>query len=118
MIKLKYVLFTGLVSLISVGCTDTQPSFDPEHKEIREVDGKQYRVPHAATTSSYAVESKVIKFYQSIGVSNCKEGDITWEDNSVAEAVNSQMRSGSKAEGVEIYRKAAAEGKVGCASPL
>ncbi len=115
---MKSIGIFALGLLLFVGCSTAQPAFDLNTKETKVIDGKKYSVPAGASTSSYAVESKVIKFYQSIGVSECKEGDITWEAQSVAEAVNSEMRTGSKGKGIEIYRKAASEGKVGCASPM
>ena len=116
--KLNIMLVAGLGSLLFMGCTSNQPSFDPSNKEIKTVDGKQYRVPYGASTSSYAVSSKIIKRYKEFGISNCKDGDITWEEQKTADTINEVMRRGSKSEGLAIYRKAASEGKIGCASPL
>ena len=116
--KLNIMLVAGLGSLLFIGCTSNQPSFDPSNKEIKTVDGKHYMVPAGASASSYAVSSKVIKRYQEFGVSDCQDGDITWEDQKTADAVNAVMRNGNKSEGIAIYQKAASEGKIGCASPL
>ena len=85
---------------------------------MKTVDGKHYMVPVGASTSSYAVDSKVIKRFQEFGVSDCQDGDITWEAYKTANAVNEVMRNGKKEEGIAIYKKAAAEGQIGCASPL
>ena len=116
--KLKIMLVVSLGSLLFIGCTNNQPSFDPNNKEIKTVDGKHYSVPYGTSTSSYAVSSKVIKRYQEFGVSDCQDGDTAWEDQKTADAINAVMRNGNKSEGLAIYRKAASEGKIGCASPL
>ncbi len=117
MIKLKYVLGAGF-ALLLIGCSNNQPSFDPNNKEMQTVDGKYYMVPVGVSTSRYVVDSKVIKRYQEFGVSDCQDGDITWEDQKTADAINEVMRNGKKSEGVAIYTKAASEGRIGCASPL
>ena len=117
MAELKFMLGAGL-ALLLIGCTNNQPSFDPDNKEIKMVDGKHYSVPYGASTSRYAVSSKVIKRYQEFGVSDCRDGDITWEDQKTADAINAVMRDGKKSEGIAIYKKAATEGRIGCASPL
>ncbi len=116
--KLKFIMVVSLASLLFIGCTSNQPSFDLNNKEIKTVDGKHYSVPYGTSTSSYAVNSKVIKRFQEFGVSDCQDGDITWEDQKTADAINAVMRNGNKSEGIAIYRKAASEGKIGCASPL
>lgn len=116
--KLNIMLVASLGLLLFIGCTSNQPSFDPSNKEIKTVDGKHYSVPYGTSTSNYAVSSKVIKRYQEFGVSDCQDGDITWEDQKTADAINAVMRNGNKSEGLAIYRKAASEGKIGCASPL
>jgi len=116
--KLNIMLVASLGSLLFIGCTSNQPSFDPSNKEIKTVDGKHYSVPYGTSTSSYAVSSKVIKRFQEFGVSDCQDGDITWEDQKTADAINAVMRNGNKSEGITIYHKAASEGKIGCASPL
>jgi hypothetical protein len=117
--KLNIMLAAGLSSLLFMGCTSNQPSFDSSTKEIKTVDGKHYMVPVGASASNYAVDSKVIKRFQEFGVSDCKDGDITWEDQKIAEDINAIMRrNANKSEGIAIYKKAASEGEIGCASPL
>jgi len=116
--KLKFILVGSLASLLFIGCTSNQPAFDPSNKDIKMVEGKPYRVPHGASYSHYAVSNKVIEFYQDIGLSDCQKGDITWEEQKTADAINTVIRKGSKSEGKAIYRKAATEGKIGCSSPL
>jgi len=116
MTRIKFML-TASVSLLFIACSSTQPSFNPNNKEMKLVDGKQYMIPVGTSTSNAPVSSKVIKFYQDMGLSSCKLGDITWEEQTTADSINSVMRSGSKEEGIAIYHKAAKEGKIGCASP-
>ena len=115
--KLKSILATGF-ALVFVGCTNTQPSPDLSKTVIKTIGEKHYSIPEGTTSSNYVVDSKVIKRYQEFGVSDCQEGDITWEDQTTADAVNEVMRNGKKEEGMAIYKKAASEGKIGCASPL
>jgi hypothetical protein len=115
--RMKFMMSAGF-ALLLMGCSNNQPSFDPSNKEMKTVDGKHYMVPAGASASSYAVDSKVIKRYQEFGVNDCQDGDITWEDQKTADAINEVMRSGKKSEGIAIYEKAASEGKIGCASPL
>ncbi len=118
MAKLKFIMAASL-GVLFIGCTNNQPSFNSSNKEIKTVDGKHYSVPYGTSTSSYAVNSEVIKSYkEEFGVSDCKDGDITWEDQKIADAINDVMRNGKKSEGIAIYKKAASEGRIGCASPL
>lgn len=108
------------IAFLFVGCTgNSQPEFDSNKLEVRDVDGKQYKVPANTSVGTQALsDKKVITFYHDIGLSHCKKGDVTWETYDTADAVNVVMRSGSKDGGKEIYVKAVSEGKVGCASPL
>ncbi len=115
--KLKCMLATGF-ALVFVGCTNNQPSPDLSKTVIKTIGEKHYSIPEGTTSSNYAVDSKVIKRYQEFGVSDCQEGDITWEDQTTADAINEVMRNGKKEEGIAIYKKAAGEGRIGCASPL
>lgn len=117
MTELKFMVGAGL-ALLLIGCTNNQPSPDLSKTEIKTIDGKQYSIPQGTTPSRYAVDSKVIKRYQEFGVSDCKDGDITWEDQQTEDAINAVMRDGKKSEGIAIYKKAASEGRIGCASPL
>ncbi len=105
-------------ALFVVGCSTQEPSVAVPNKVVKLSDGKYYSVPVGSSYTQEAVSAKVIKRYQEFGVSDCQEGDITWEDQKVANAINKVMREGSKSEGLDIYRKAAGEGKIGCASPL
>ena len=117
---MKLVVASIGIAFLFIGCNSTsQPQFDPNKLEVKNVDEKQYKVPANTSIGTQALEDqKVIKFYHDIGLSNCKEGDVTWETYETADAVNMVMRSGSKTGGKEIYVKAVSEGKVGCASPL
>lgn len=117
MFKFKYLLLGAMFSSFFVGCTSTQPTFDVQDTTVvKTIDGKSYTIPKGTSYTREAVTPKAIKFYKEIGVSNCKEGDITWEEEQTAEAINKIVRSGTKEEGIELYRKAAGEGKIGCAS--
>ena len=117
MTELKFILAAGF-ALVFVGCTNTQPSPDLSKTVIKTIGEKHYSIPAGTTASNYAVDSKVIKRYQEFGVNDCKDGDITWEDQQTENAINEVMRNGKKEEGVAIYKKAASEGRIGCASPL
>lgn len=117
--KLNIMLVAGLGSLLFIGCTSNQPSFDPSNKEIKTVDGKHYKIPVGARPDIQPLtDKKVIEFYHKIGLPTCEKGDLKWEERKTSDAINKIMRSGSDAGGEELYRKAAVEGKVGCVSPL
>ena len=108
------VLFA--VSTALLACAHT-PDI-PEMKSVKLSDGKSYSVPVGSSYTNRAVDDKVIAFYQRVGLSDCRKGDITWENAEVADDINAIMRSGSREEGVEVYEKAAYKGQIGCASPL
>ena len=117
MTKLKYTLLLTLTSSLFVGCTSTEPTFNTnDTMVVKTIDGKSYTIPKGTSHTREAVTPKAIKFYKKIGVSNCKDGDITWEEEAFSESINSIMRNGIKEDGIALYRKAASEGKVGCAS--
>ena len=78
---------------------------------VQTIDGKSYTIPKGTSHTREAVTPKAIKFYKKIGVDNCKDGDITWEEEKTAEAINNILRSGTKEEGIALYRTAASEGK-------
>ena len=115
MTKLKYTLL--LTSVLFVGCTSTQPILNKsDTRVVKTIDGKSYTIPKGTSHTREAVTPKAIQFYKEIGVDNCKNGDITWEEEKTAEAINNILRSGTKEDGIALYRKAATEGKIGCAS--
>jgi len=87
MTKIKLLSAASLALLLMVGCTTNQPSFDPTDTAVEVVDGKSYNIPKGAHTSPY-VDAKVIKFYQKLGLTECKEGDITWEEEKAKEEMN------------------------------
>jgi len=117
MTKFKFTFLLAATSSLFVGCTGTEPTFNTnDTMVVKSIDGKSYTIPKGTSHTREAVTPKAIKFYQEIGVSNCKEGDITWEEEKTAEAINNILRSGTKEEGIALYRKAASEGKIGCAS--
>ena len=117
MTKLKSTFLLAATSSLFMGCTGTEPTFNEnDTMVVKSIDGKSYTIPKGTSHTREAVTPKAIKFYNKIGVSNCKAGDITWEEEQTAEAINNILRSGTKEEGISLYRKAASEGKIGCAS--
>ena len=107
----------GLAAML-LGCTNT-PNMETKSMEtVKLSDGKSYSVPVGSSYTNKPVPDKAIAFYQKVGVTSCTKGDITWEDASVADEINAILRTGSKEGGIELYKKSAAEGTIGCASPL
>jgi len=106
------------ISLFSLAFLILGQASESVGTEIIMIDNKAYKVPIGVSTSNAAVSDKVIEFYHKIGVNTCKKGDITWEKQSVADAINEVMRTGTKDAGKAIYAKAAKEGNIGCASPF
>ncbi len=103
----------GLTSFLILGCSSTQPAFDPSDTVVQSVKGKSYNIPKGAAPSPY-VDAKVIKFYNEIGLTECKDGDITWEEEKAKEEMGVAIANGDKS----IYKKLAEEGRIGCATPL
>ena len=117
MTKLKYTLLLTLTSTLFIGCTNTEPVLNMnDTMVVKTLDGKSYTIPKGTSHTREAVTPEVINRYTEFGVSNCKDGDITWEEEAFAESINNIMRSGTKENGIALYRKAAIEGKIGCAS--
>jgi len=115
--RLEYVLGMG-ISLLLVGCMGS-PTVSKEKMQIVKLeDGKSYKVPVGSVYTKGAVTPQMIQFYKTWGVSNCKNGDITWEDPSIANKINKIMRGGTREEGITMYVEAAEKGQIGCSSPL
>jgi len=113
MTKIKLLSAASLALLLMTGCTTNQPSFDPSDTAVEVVDGKSYNIPKGANSSPY-VDAKVIKFYQKLGLTECKEGDITWEEEKAKDEMGVAISNGDKG----IYKKLADQGRIGCASPI
>ena len=111
--KLSIISLLGLTGLLVIGCSATQPSFDASNTTVQVVKGKSYNIPVDATPSPY-VDDKVIAFYQKIGLTSCKNGDITWEEVNAKDEMNTAIGEGDKG----VYKKLADQGRIGCASPL
>jgi len=112
--KNKLILsVAAAVLLLAAGCSSNQPSFDPSDTMTVSVKGKNYSIPKGAHPSPY-VDNKVIKFYQKIGLKDCKKGDITWEEEKAKEEMGVAISKGNRS----IYQKLAKEGRIGCASPI
>ena len=114
--KIIKITTVSAMVFIAVGCGIQEPMVKIVKKDVVELDGKKYAVPEGTNYTREVVTPKVIKFYQKIGVKECQDGDITWEEEATAEAINKIMRTGTKAEGIALYRKSASEDKIGCAS--
>ena len=111
--KTVLVSTMAFVSILMLGCSSNQPAFDSSNTVIEVVNGKSYPIPKGAHPSPY-VDAKVIKFYNEIGLKECKEGDMTWEDEEAKEEMGIAISKGDKG----IYEKLAKENRIGCASPI
>ena len=115
--KLHYILGLG-ASLVLVGCMNG-PTIDAKKMQTIVLDNaKSYSVPVGAVYTQAPVTPKAVQFYKVMGVSDCKDGDITWEDPTIADRINKIMRGGTKQEGITMYVEAAKAGEIGCASPI
>ena len=115
--NLQYVL--GFVSLmVLAGCMNAPTVSSSKMQTVKLTNGKSYSVPVGSVYTKAAVTPQAIQFYRVMGVNNCKNGDITWEDPSIANKINKIMRSGTKQEGITMYVEAAKAGMIGCSSPL
>lgn len=115
--RVNLLLIPAAAMLLSA-CSTAQPSVATDVKTLKKAGDKYYLVPAGTSSPSSAVDDKVIAFYHKIGVADCQKGDITWEELKTADSINAMMRNGTKEEGIALYKKAAKEGKVGCAHPL
>ena len=110
---IKYYVIWRYSIIRIIWLYNNQPSFDPNKTEVKIIDGKSYNIPLGATPSPY-VDAKVIKFYKKIGLNNCNDGDITWEEKSATDEMSVAIANGDK----DIYRRLAQEGRIGCSSPI
>lgn len=118
MFKLRYSVILLVIMSLFVGCSHVQPSCNTKDTmQVQTLDGKSFTVPKGTIYTREAVTEKVIQFYHKIGIESCKVGDITWEEAKTSEMINTILRSGTKEDGIALYKKAAREGKIGCASP-
>lgn len=115
--KIEYILGVGISLMIS-GCMGTPTVKKHTMQTVKLTNGKSYSVPVGSVYAQSPVAPQAIQFYQVMGVSYCKNGDITWEDPSISARIKKIMRSGTKQEGIEMYVDAAKIGEIGCASPL
>ena len=115
--KIQYILGFG-VSLLLVGCMNSPTVSTLKMQTVKLEDGKSYQVPVGAVYTKAAVTPQAIQFYKVMGVSTCTNGDITWEDPSIADKINKIMRNGTKQEGIAMYVEAAKNNEIGCSSPL
>ena len=111
--KTTLISSLALTALLLLGCSSNQPSFNADNTVVEVVKGKSYNIPVGASPSPY-VDAKVITFYQKIGLTECKEGDITWEEEKAKDEMSVAISKGDRG----VYKKLAKEGRIGCASPL
>lgn len=111
--KISILSLLGLTGFLVLGCSSNQPTFDSSDTTVQSVKGKSYNIPKGAAPSPY-VDDKVIKFYNEIGLSECKKGDITWEEEKAKEEMDVAISTGDKS----IYKKLAKEHRIGCARPV
>jgi len=103
-----------LFGLLAVGCSTVEPAVDASVTEVRVVEGKKFNVPRGVTTLPHIATRKEIEFYKKSGVSDCKTGDVLWEEKSVSGEIAEAIKNGD----ATIHPKLAKEGKIGCASPV
>ncbi len=115
--KIQYILGFG-VSLLLVGCMNSPTVSPTKMQTVKLENGKSYKVPVGAVYTKAPVTPQAVQFYKVMGVTHCKNGDITWEDPSIADRINKIMRSGTKQEGIAMYVEAAKDAEIGCASPF
>ena len=113
MTKIQTISALAFTVFLMAGCSATQPSFDPADTVVKVVDGKSYNIPKGANPSPY-VDAKVIAFYQKIGLTECKDGDMTWEETKAKDEMSVAISKGDRG----VYKKLATEGRIGCASPI
>ena len=111
--KKIWIPLSTLTFLIVAGCSTDSIPLDVETSSIQIVNGKSYQIPKGAKISPYS-DVKVIQFYQKIGLTYCKEGDITWETFEATDKMSAAIGDGNK----DVYKKLAKENRIGCASPL
>jgi len=115
--KMQYIVGMG-ISFLMIGCMQS-PSVDKKSMHtVKLADGHSYSVPVGAIYTKAPVTPQAIQFYTVMGVSDCKNGDITWEAPGVANRINKIMRGGTKQEGITMYVEAAKNEEIGCASPI
>lgn len=113
MMKRSILTAAAMTLLLATGCSSSQPAFDSSDTTVVSVKEKSYNIPKGAHVSPY-VDEKVITFYQKIGLSDCKKGDITWEEDSAKDEMGVAISKGDRS----IYAKLAKQGRIGCASPI
>jgi len=117
--KIVQITLLAGAALLWTGCSTTEePSVNSANHIVTLENGKKYSVPVGSIYTKAPVTKKAIQRYIELGVKNCKDGDITWEEKNLADSINEIMRRGTKEEGLSLYKKAAKAGTVGCAGAL
>ena len=111
--KMNLGMTVAVATLLLFGCSTEQPKLDTSDTTIQNLDGKSYNIPKGAHISPY-VDEKVIQFYRGLGLNECNEGDIIWEDASARDEINLAIGKGDKG----IYKKLADQSRIGCATAL
>ena len=111
--EMKKIAALSALTLLMVGCTSTQPTFDPNITEAKVIDGKTFNIPKGATPSPHIATQKEVEFYKKSGVADCKQGDVLWDAEGAKVRIAKAIASGNP----DIHKELAKEGKIGCASP-
>ncbi len=118
--NLRWVLASGFVSLIFIGCADDQPSFNPNNKGLVVVAGNTYIIPLEANYSLEPFRNEnnpgILKLRQA-GV-DCRKGDITWISTEVQKAAQEARLDGDVNRAASIVIEAPRKGYIGCAHPI
>jgi len=111
----KYVIYGSLIAILGlVGCSSSAENVDQNIKKQVIVDGKKFSIPSGAIPSPHLASTVEVNFFKKSGVSECKEGDITWEAASVKGEVANAIKNGD----ASIHKDLVKAGKIGCASPI
>ena len=109
---MKGLWFLSFIALAVVGC---QSDLDiPARMEAVVVEGKVFNIPQGAIASDHPATPQEIAYFKKSGVSDCQEGDITWEMPEAQQAVGDAIAKGD----AKVHSRLAKEGLIGCAHPL
>ena len=119
--EMKYKLAIALsMGVFFVGCTN--PSFNPNNKQVVFIEGKSFRIPYNATSTphrytSSAKDKERISIYNKYGM-RCKNGDILWIENFTSKEAVKVYKTNGKIAGYNYVGQVFSQGKSGCSKPL
>ncbi len=118
--KIKLILVSVFTSLLLIGCTGGQPTFNPNNNGLVVVEGRTYLVPLEAHYTARVFRSKndegVLKLRQA-GL-DCRKGDISWISAEVQQSAQEARLDGDLNRAASIIIEAPRKGQIGCAHPL